>query len=89
MIYGGDTRDQRVPHSPQHMYHFTCHKLQAAMCTPVEDATPAAVALVLSATTAAAALEETARVQPGEVVLVTAAAGGTGGSASTSTMIGV
>eukprot|EP00879_Flechtneria_rotunda_P009564 GHRR01010010.1.p1 GENE.GHRR01010010.1~~GHRR01010010.1.p1 ORF type:complete len:380 (+),score=128.42 GHRR01010010.1:157-1296(+) len=51
---------------------------QAAMCTPVAQASPEAVALVLSATCAAAALEVTATVQPGDVVLVTAAAGGTG-----------
>ncbi|GLI70995.1 hypothetical protein VaNZ11_016107 [Volvox africanus] len=37
-----------------------------------------AVALVLSGVTASAALEVTGRVQPGEVVAVTAAAGGTG-----------
>ncbi|KAF8062034.1 Zadh2 [Scenedesmus sp. PABB004] len=51
---------------------------QAVMCTPVPAATPEAVALSLSAVTAAAALESTAGVQPGEVVVVTAAAGGTG-----------
>jgi NADPH:quinone reductase-like Zn-dependent oxidoreductase len=51
---------------------------QAHMCTPVEQATPEVVALTLSAVTAAASLEHTAKVQPGEVVLVTAAAGGTG-----------
>lgn len=51
---------------------------QAAMCTPLQQATPEAVALTLSGMTAAAALEHTAKVQPGEVVLVTAAAGGTG-----------
>lgn len=51
---------------------------QASMCTPVPAATPEAVALSLSAVTAAAALECTAAVQPGEVVVVTAAAGGTG-----------
>jgi NADPH:quinone reductase-like Zn-dependent oxidoreductase len=51
---------------------------QAHMCSPVQQATPEVVALTLSAVTAAAALEHTAKVQPGEVVLVTAAAGGTG-----------
>eukprot|EP00878_Enallax_costatus_P023639 GHUV01025149.1.p1 GENE.GHUV01025149.1~~GHUV01025149.1.p1 ORF type:complete len:321 (+),score=78.69 GHUV01025149.1:169-1131(+) len=51
---------------------------QASMCTPIPEATPEAVALSLSAVTAAAALECTAAVQPGEIVLVTAAAGGTG-----------
>lgn len=51
---------------------------QAAMCTPVAAATPAAVALVLSAVTAAVALEVTAGIKAGDVVLVTAAAGGTG-----------
>ncbi|KAI8471362.1 MAG: NAD(P)-binding protein [Monoraphidium minutum] len=51
---------------------------KAPMCTPVPAATPEAVALVLSALTAAAALEATARVSPGDAVAVTAAAGGTG-----------
>lgn len=51
---------------------------QASMCTPVPAPTPEAVALVLSAVTASVALDCTAAVQPGEVVLVTAAAGGTG-----------
>jgi NADPH:quinone reductase-like Zn-dependent oxidoreductase len=51
---------------------------QAVMCTPVEEASAAAVALSLSAVTAAAALEETAGMKAGDVVLVTAAAGGTG-----------
>lgn len=51
---------------------------QDNMCTPIPAATPEAVALSLSAVTAAAALEYTAQVQPREVVLVTAAAGGTG-----------
>jgi len=51
---------------------------QAHMCTPLQQATPEAVALTLSAVTAAASLDHTAKVQPGEVVLVTAAAGGTG-----------
>jgi NADPH:quinone reductase-like Zn-dependent oxidoreductase len=50
----------------------------AASVTPVTCSAPEAVALTLSALTAAAALQETARVQPREVVLVTAAAGGTG-----------
>lgn len=50
----------------------------AHMCTPLQQATPEAVALTLSAVTAAASLDHTAKVQPGEVVLVTAAAGGTG-----------
>lgn len=48
------------------------------LCTPVPAATPEAAALVLSGVVAAAALEATARVAPGEVVLVTAAAGGAG-----------
>jgi NADPH:quinone reductase-like Zn-dependent oxidoreductase len=48
------------------------------MCTPVDNADGAAVALSLSALTAAAALEVTAGVKEGDVVLVTAAAGGTG-----------
>lgn len=51
---------------------------QAHMVTPVQQASPEAVALTLSAVTAAASLEHTAKVQPGEVVVVTAAAGGTG-----------
>lgn len=51
---------------------------QAHMCTPVQQATPEVVALTLSGVTAAASLHHTAKVQPGEVVLVTAAAGGTG-----------
>jgi NADPH:quinone reductase-like Zn-dependent oxidoreductase len=51
---------------------------KAPACTPVPAATPEAVALVLSAVTAAAALEGTAKVSPGDTVLVTAAAGGTG-----------
>lgn len=50
----------------------------ATSCTPIPAASPEAVALVLSATTAAAALEGTARVASGETVVVTAAAGGTG-----------
>lgn len=50
----------------------------AHMLTPVQAATPEVVALTLSGVTAAASLEHTAKVQPGEVVLVTAAAGGTG-----------
>jgi len=49
-----------------------------SMCVPVASADPAAVALVLSAVTASAALEGTAKLQPGETVVVTAAAGGTG-----------
>ncbi|WIA17998.1 hypothetical protein OEZ85_009485 [Tetradesmus obliquus] len=51
---------------------------QAVMCTPVDEASAEAVALSLSAVTAAAALEVTAGLKEGEVVLVTAAAGGTG-----------
>lgn len=51
---------------------------QAVMCTPVDEASAEAVALSLSAVTAAAALEVTAGLKEGDVVLVTAAAGGTG-----------
>lgn len=51
---------------------------QSHMVAPVQQASPEVVALTLSGVTAAASLEHTAKVQPGEVVLVTAAAGGTG-----------
>jgi hypothetical protein len=44
----------------------------------VPAATPEAVACTISGVTAAASLAATARVQAGDVVLVTAAAGGTG-----------
>lgn len=45
---------------------------------PGEHPSPQAAALALSGTVANTALQEVARIQPGEVVLVTAAAGGTG-----------
>ncbi len=51
---------------------------KAAALWRVHAATPEAVAATISGTTAAAALYATARVQPGDVVLVTAAAGATG-----------
>lgn len=53
---------------------------QAAMCTPLAPGTPLdqATAITLSALTACAALEGTARVAPGEAVAVTAASGGAG-----------
>ena len=50
----------------------------AASCWRVPAATPEAVACTISGVTAAASLKATARVQAGDVVLVTAAAGGTG-----------
>ncbi|KAK9810466.1 hypothetical protein WJX72_011155 [[Myrmecia] bisecta] len=51
---------------------------KAATCWPVQQALPEAVALTISGVTAAAALEVTSPVQAGEIVMVTAAAGGTG-----------
>jgi NADPH-dependent curcumin reductase CurA len=48
------------------------------MCTPVTQASPEAAALVLSGVTAAASLYGTAAIKPGQTVVVTAAAGGTG-----------
>ncbi|PNH10584.1 putative quinone oxidoreductase [Tetrabaena socialis] len=51
---------------------------RAALVEAVEAAGPEAAALALSGVTACVALEATARVQPGEVMVVTAAAGGTG-----------
>ena len=50
----------------------------AASVWPVPAATPEAVACTISGVTAAASLTATARVAAGDVVLVTAAAGGTG-----------
>lgn len=47
-------------------------------CFRVGSATPEMVALLTSGLTASIALEQAARVQPGETVLVTAAGGGTG-----------
>jgi NADPH-dependent curcumin reductase CurA len=51
---------------------------KAAACWPVPAATAAAAACTISGVTAAASLRGTARLQAGETVLVTAAAGGTG-----------
>jgi len=48
------------------------------MCTRVPDVCPEAAVLAVSGMTAAVALQGTAQIQPGEVVVVTAAAGGTG-----------
>lgn len=51
---------------------------KAALCWPVEAATPEAVALTISGTVANAALKYVGNMQPGETVLVTAAGGATG-----------
>ena len=50
----------------------------AKQCLPMRRATPAVLALLTSGLTASISLEHTARLQYGETVLVTAAAGGTG-----------
>jgi NADPH-dependent curcumin reductase CurA/NADP-dependent 3-hydroxy acid dehydrogenase YdfG len=52
----------------------------AKQCLPMRRATPAVLALLTSGLTASISLEHVARLQPGkgEVVLITAAAGGTG-----------
>lgn len=51
---------------------------KVAMCWPVAAPTPESVALTISGTVAAAALHKVARMQSGEIVLVTAAGGATG-----------
>jgi NADPH:quinone reductase-like Zn-dependent oxidoreductase len=51
---------------------------KAALCWPVPEPSPEAVACTISGTVAGAALHAVANMQPGETVLVTAAAGGTG-----------
>ena len=52
--------------------------LGAKHVIPVAEATPSTLALLTSGLTASLALEQCGRVRPGETVLVTAAAGGTG-----------
>jgi NADPH:quinone reductase-like Zn-dependent oxidoreductase/short-subunit dehydrogenase involved in D-alanine esterification of teichoic acids len=52
--------------------------ISAKQCFPIRRATPAVLALLTSGLTASISLEQTARLQHGETVLVTAAAGGTG-----------
>lgn len=52
--------------------------LPAKVCIAVPRASPAVVALLTSGLTASISLERTARLRPGETVLITAAAGGTG-----------
>lgn len=50
----------------------------AKQCLPMRRAAPAVLALLTSGLTASISLEHTARLKSGEIVLVTAAAGGTG-----------
>lgn len=50
----------------------------AKHCFSIPRASPAVLSLLTSGLTASISLEQTARLQPGEIVLVTAAAGGTG-----------
>ncbi|CAG9460896.1 unnamed protein product [Pedinophyceae sp. YPF-701] len=58
---------------------FSTQVVEAARsCIPVADPGPEAVALATSGLTASIALDQVAELQPGETVLVTAAAGGTG-----------
>ena len=52
--------------------------VKARHAIPIPDASPEAVSLFVSGLTASIALHEVGRVQAGETVLVTAAAGGTG-----------
>lgn len=52
--------------------------LPAKVCITVPRASPVVVALLTSGLTASISLERTARLRPGETVLITAAAGGTG-----------
>jgi NAD(P)-dependent dehydrogenase (short-subunit alcohol dehydrogenase family) len=49
--------------------------VQAKQCLPVRRGTPAVLALLTSGLTASISLEHTARLKPGEIVIVTAAAG--------------
>ena len=55
---------------------FAC--LPARQLLPLPEPSAAAVALLTSGLTASVALEQAAQLRPGQVVLVTAAAGGTG-----------
>lgn len=52
--------------------------IPSKLCVPLPDVKAEYVPLLVSGLTASIALHETARIQPGETVLVTAAAGGTG-----------